>query len=81
MKIDLCAGEIWDLLKEGTTNQRNFIDSLYYSEFEEFIEFIDEFYDEFDLIGYLNGGVLSVEDDPEEDYIFWSNNRVSIVLI
>ena len=81
MKIDLCAGEIWDLLKEGTTNQRNFIDSLYYSEFEEFIEFIDEFYDEFDLRGYLNGGVLSVEDDPEEDYIFWSNNRVSIVLI
>ena len=81
MKIDLCASELWDLLKEGSTNQRNFIDSLYYSEFEEFIEFIDEFYDEFDLRGYLNGGVLSVEDDPEEDYIFWSNNRVSIVLI
>ena len=81
MKIDLNASELRDLLKEGTTNQRNFIDSLYYSEFEEFIEFIDEFYDEFDLRGYLNGGVLSVEDDPEEDYIFWSNNRVSIVLI
>ena len=80
MKIDLNTGEIWDLLKEGSTNQRNFIDSLYYNEFEEFIEFIDE-YDEFDLIGYLNGGVLSVEDTPEEEYIIWSNERISIVLV
>ena len=85
MKIELDSWEIWNLLKEGSTNQRDFIDSLYYSEFEEFIEFIDEIYDEFydgfDLRGYLNGGVLRVEDDPEEEYIFWSNNRVSIVLI
>ena len=79
MKIDLSTGKIWDLLQEGSTNQRDFIDSLYYNEFEEFIEFIDE-YDEFDLIGYLNGGVLSVEDTPEEEYIIWSNERISIVL-
>ena len=81
MKIELSTSEIWDLLKEGSTNQKNFIESLRYDEFEEFIGLIDESYDEFDLRGYLNGGVLSVEDDPEEDYIFWSNNRVSIVLI
>ena len=80
MKIDLNAYEIWDLLKEGSTNQRNFIDSLEYSEFEEFIEFIDEFYDEFDLRGYLNGGVLSVEEAPVEESV-WSNNRISIVLV
>lgn len=84
MKLDLSVSEIWDLLKEGSTNQRNFVDSLRYDEFKEFIEFIDEICDEFygfDLRGYLNGGVLRVEDDPEEEYIFWSNNRVSIVLI
>ena len=85
MKIEMTTSEIWDLLKEGSTNQRNFIDSLYYSEFEEFIEFINEFYDEFydgfDLRGYLNGGVLSVEDNPEENYVIWSNNRISIVLV
>ena len=80
MKIELSTSEIWDLLKEGSTNQRNFIDSLYYSEFEEFIEFIED-YDEFDLRGYLNGRVLSVEDDPVEDYVIWSNNRVGIVLV
>ena len=80
MKIDLNTGEIWDLLKQGSTNQREFVDSLKYSEFEEFIEFIDEFYDEFDLRGYLNGGVLSVEDDPEE-CVIWNNNRISIVLL
>lgn len=84
MKLDLSTSEIWDLLKEGSSNQRDFINSLYYSEFEEFIEFIDEICDEFyefDLRECLNGGVLRVEDDPEEEYIFWSNNRVSIVLI
>ena len=79
MKLDLSVREIWDLLKEGSTNQRNFIDSLYYSEFEEFIESIEE-YDEFDLRGYLNGGVLSVEEDPADDYVIWSNDRIRIVL-
>ena len=80
MNIELSTSEIWDLLKEGSTNQRDFIDSLYYSEFEEFIEFIDEFYDEFDLRGYLNGGILSVGEDPEE-YVIWRNERISIVLV
>ena len=80
MKIELSTSEIWNLLKEGSTNQRNFIDCLDYDEFEEFVEFIED-YDEFDLRGYLNGGVLSVEDDPVEDYVIWSNNRISIVLV
>ena len=81
MKIELSTSEIWDLLKEGSTNQKNFIESLRYDEFEEFIGLIDESYDEFDLRGYLNGGVLSVEEDPVENYVIWSNNRISIVLI
>ena len=80
MKIELNACEIWDLLKEGSTNQKDFIAALEYGEFVEFIEFIDEFYDEFDLRGYLNGGVLSVEDDPVEDYVIWENDRICIVL-
>lgn len=80
MKIDLSTGEIWDLLKEGSTNQRDFISSLTYNEFEEFIELIED-YEEFDLRGLLNGGVLKVEDDPEDDFIIWRNNRVGITLI
>ena len=76
----MTVSEIWDLLSDGSTNQREFIDSLYYSEFEEFIEFIED-YDEFDLRGYLNGGVLSVEDDPVKDYVIWENERISIVLV
>ena len=80
MKIDLSTGEIWDLLKEGSTNQRDFIDSLYYNEFEEFIDILEIECPEMDLLGYLNGGVLSVEDTPEEEYIIWSNERISIVL-
>ena len=80
MKIEMTTGEIWDLLREGSTNQRNFIESLEYSEFEEFIESIED-YEDFDLRGWLNGGVLSVEDDPIEDYVIWKNERVAIVLV
>ena len=80
MKIDLSTSEVWDLLKEGSTNQKDFISSLTYNEFEEFIELIGD-YEEFDLRGYINGGVLKVVDDPEDDFIIWGNNRVGIVLI
>ena len=81
MKIELNTWEIWDLLKEGSTNQREFVNSLKYSEFEGFIEFIEEFCEEFDLRGYLNGGVLSVEetDQINEDTIY-SNDRITISL-
>lgn len=80
MKIDLSISEIWDLLKNGSINQRDFISSLTYNEFKEFIELIED-YEEFDLRGYINGGVLKVEDDPEDDFIIWSNDRIGIVLI
>ena len=80
MKIEMTTGEIWDLLKEGSTNQRDFISSLTYNEFKEFIELIED-YEEFDLRGYINGGVLKVEDDPEDDFTIWRNNRVGITLI
>ena len=80
MNIEMTTSEIWDLLKEGSSNQRDFISSLTYNEFKEFIELIED-YEEFDLRGYINGGVLKVEDDPEDDFIIWRNNRVGIVLI
>ena len=80
MNIDLSTGEIWDLLKQGSSNQRNFIESLNYDEFEEFIEFIED-YDDFDLRGWINGGVLWVEDDPVQDYVIWANSRITICLM
>ena len=81
MKIDLSTGELWDLLKEGSTNQRNFIESLKYDEFEEFIEEWEYLYNDLDIRSCLNGGVLSVEDDPVKDYVIWENDRIGIVLV
>ena len=81
MKIELNAGEIWDLLQEGSTNQREFINSLRFNEFEEFIDIIEMECPEMDLIGDINGGVLWVEEDPVEDYIVWRNDRISICWI
>ena len=81
MKIDLSISEIWDLLREGSSNQRDFVDSLYYNEFEEFINIIEMECPEMDLRGNINGGVLWVEDDPVEDYIIWRNDRIAICWI
>lgn len=80
MKIEMSVSEIWDLLKQGSTNQRTFIECLNYTEFEEFIEFIED-YDDFDLRGWINGGVLWVEDDPVQDYVIWANSRITICLM
>ena len=83
MKIDLSTSEIYDLLKEGSTNQRNFIDSLNYTEFEEFIEEWEYLYNDLDLRSCLNGGCLFVEDTPddiEEEYVIYENDRVAITL-
>ena len=80
MKIEMTTDEIWNLLKEGSTNQKDFISSLTYNEFKEFIELIED-YGEFDLRSLINGGVLKVEDDPEDDLTIWRNNRVGITLI
>lgn len=83
MKIEMSISEIWDLLKEGSTNQRDFISSLTYNEFKEFIELIED-YEEFDLRGYLNGGVLSVEETSEDvedmEYVIYENGRIAITL-
>ena len=82
MKIDLTTGEIWDLLKQGSSNQREFINSLRYSEFEDFLEQCEYIFEEYDLISLLNGGCLFVEDTPkEEEFIIWKNDRICIVLI
>ena len=80
MKIEMTTSEIWDLLKEGSTNQRDFIDSFYYTEFEEFMELWEEF--NLDLRSCLNGGCLFVEDpnEAEEDYIIYNNGRIIISL-
>ena len=81
MKIDLSISELWDLLKQGSSNQRNFINSLRFSEFKEFIEIIED-YEDFDLRSLINGGVLVSEetDQINEDHTIYSNGRVTISL-
>ena len=82
VKIEMNASELWDLLNEGSSNQREFINSLRYSEFEDFLEQCEYIFEEYDLISLLNGGCLFVEDTPkEEEFIIWGNVRISIVLI
>ena len=82
MKIEMTTGEIWDLLKQGSSNQRNFINSLRFSEFKEFIEEHEMFLEEYDLRSLINGGVLVSEETAEinEDHSIYWNGRVTISL-
>ena len=83
MKIDLSTWEIWELLKQGSNNQRNFRNSLRYTEFKEFIEEWEYLYNDLDLRSCLNGGCLFVEDTPEdveEEYVIYENGRIFITL-
>lgn len=83
MKMDLNNLEIWNILKEGSTNQRNFINSLTFTEFDEFLGQHQMFFEEYDIRDLLNGGCLFVEDtseDVEEEYIIYENGRITISL-
>ena len=81
MKIDLNAWEIWNILKEGSTNQRNFINSLTFTEFDEFLEEHQMFFEEYDLRDLLNGGCIAVEENAEiDEHTIYNNGRVIISL-
>ena len=80
MKMELSTIEIYDLLKNGTSNQRNFANTLTFEEFNEFLGEYGRFF-EYDLRDLLNGGCLAVEENGEMDgNAIWENGRVTIYL-
>lgn len=66
MKLDLSNWEIWTLLNEGSTNQKQFIKQLDFNEFEQVIECLEDLEISDDLRGLLNGGVLYVSNESDE---------------
>ena len=81
MKMELNSIEIYELLKNGTTNQRYFANTLTFNEFNEFLGEHERFFEEYDLRDLLNGGCLAVEEGGEiDEHTIWENGRVSIYL-
>ena len=79
MKMELNSIEIYELLKNGTTNQRYFTNTLTFTEFNQFLEEHEKFFEEYDLRDLLNGGCLAVEEGGEiDEYTIWENDRVTI---
>ena len=72
MKIDLSTSEVIDLLLDGSTNQKQFMQNIRksgnsYQEVISQLEHIDEAGElNFDLRGDINGGVLRFEKLTEE---------------
>lgn len=66
----MTVSELFTLMSNGTTNQKNFIESLTFNEFERIIEFLeDEYYTtEFisEIRGWINGGVMRIVDAPND---------------
>lgn len=74
IKIELNDSEIFDLLKNGSTNQKQIVkDIIKYDVYDEFFDIIEEIAinDSFDLRGAINGGVLQVNkyEDEELEYL------------
>lgn len=82
IKMELNTIEIYELLKNGTSNQRNFVNNLSFAEFNEFIRGHEIFFEEYDLRDLLNGGCLAVEEGGEIDECttIWENGRITISL-
>ena len=81
MKMELNTIEIYELLKNGTTNQRYFTNTLTFTEFNQFLGEHERFFEEYDLRDLLNGGCLAVEEGGEiDEHTIWENGRVSIYL-
>lgn len=82
IKMELNTIEIYELLKNGTSNQRNFANNLSFIEFNEFIRGHEIFFEEYDLRDLLNGGCLAVEEGGEIDECttIWENGRITISL-
>ena len=71
MKIELSIFETRDLLANGSTNQQQFVKDLTFSEFEEAIETLEDWYEYTgfnvdDIRGAINGGALYITDDTSE---------------
>ena len=81
MRMELSTIEIYELLKNGTTNQRYFTNTLTFTEFNEFLGEHERFFEEYDLRDLLNGGCLAVKEGGEiDEHTIWENGRVSIYL-
>ena len=79
MKMELNTIEIYELLKNGTTNQRYFTNTLTFTEFNQFLGEHERFFEEYDLRDLLNGGCLAVEEGGEiDEHTIWENGRVTI---
>ena len=81
IKMELSTIEIYELLKNGGSNQRNFANTLTFAEFNGFLGEHERFFEEYDLRDLLNGGCLVVEEGGEIDKsTIWENGRVTIYL-
>lgn len=70
MKVDLSNYELYDLLKNGSTNQKHFVSMIdeYNLDIDNVFDSLEQlFFDcgekNYDIRGWINGGVLYITDD------------------
>ena len=70
MKFDLEIYEIYEILRDGTTNQQQFVENIRDEDLETSINFFNEIAEEIGINdcfrGAINGGALTIIDDDEE---------------
>ena len=67
--VEMTTSELYTLMANGSTEQKNFIEKINYSEFERIIEYMElEYTTDFlsDIRGWINGGVISIVDNETD---------------
>ena len=87
MKVDLSNYEIYDLLRNGSTNQKHFVNQINKFNlnvddlFDEIENIFIEYEIEYDIRDLINGGVLYLNDTASKDFLnFEIKNGVYLII-
>lgn len=88
MKIDLSNYELYNLLENGSTNQKHFISQInnFCLNPDDVFETMENMFDDcelenYDVRGWINGGVLYISDIVNDDFLCYEiDNGVYLIL-
>lgn len=75
MKVDLSNWEVYDLLRNGSTNQKHFVNQMNKFNlnvddlFDEIENIFNEYEIEYDIRSLINGGVMFLDNTPSKDFL------------
>lgn len=88
MNVDLSNYELFDLLSNGSTNQKHFVNQInsFNLNVDDVFETMENMFNDcemenYDIRGWINGGVLYISDSINDDFLCYEiDNGVYLIL-